>query len=673
MRSDAVGFFWADLPPPKKEKLEKPKRFAPEPVWLKPDYLPGLEEARRFPIEEMHNDEILAAIVSKDKFLYDTEVYENYFCAIFRSYATGKCVVFERHMDGHIDNPNWCDDKKFRWLIKNATIVTFNGINFDLPITALYLDGCETDQLKEAADNIILRGWRAADVLKFHRVAALPVDHIDLIEVAPLFASLKTYGGRLHVPRMQDLPFHPSTVLTKDQIAITRWYCVNDTTSTGFLLKCLEQQIDLRYNLSNEQGIDLRSKSDAQIAEMIIGAEYQRRTGKRARRPEIAPGTTYFYECPYNLRFQTPLMQEVLRTVCRSPFIVGDDGYILLPESVAKLEFVIGETTYQMGDGGLHSKEKSIAHHSDDYWQLIDKDVASYYPMLILKNGYYPEHLGPIFLEIFGGITKRRLQAKADKLKAIADSLKIVINGTYGKLGSKWSIVYAPKLRFHVTLGGQLYLLMLIEALELSGIRVVSANTDGVMVKCPKHLLGLLDQVMKWWEDITGFETEGKNYKALYSRDINNYIAIDEKNEVKHKGAYANPWNDPKENPEKKLHKNPVTTVCIEAVDAFLTNGTPLEETLWHCKDIRKFIRIVSVDGGAVKDGQYLGKSIRWYYSINERGKEMVRAKNGHMVSKSTGGLPCMQLPEEFPQDIDYDWYLAESKKILKAIGATVY
>ncbi|HEY6020964.1 MAG TPA: hypothetical protein VIY48_13995, partial [Candidatus Paceibacterota bacterium] len=407
-----------------------------------------------------------------------------------------------------------------------------------------------------------------------------------------------------------------------------------------------------------------------QIAEAIIGEEYYRRTGQRAQRPTIAAGTVYHYEKPHNLFFQTPLMQSVLDVVTSSPFIVGEDGSVELPPAVAALKFQIGNSVYQMGIGGLHSTEKSVAHVSDEHYQLVDADVESYYPRLILNQRYFPEHLGPVFLEIFGAIVSRRLDAKHQGIKAIADSLKIVINGTFGKLGSIWSIVYGPKLLFHTTVGGQLFLLMLAEALELNGISVVSANTDGIMIKCPRDKLELMRQTLKWWEGVTGFKTEGKNYKGLYSRDINNYIAIDEKGVVKHKGAYANPWDEKGANPEFKLKKNPNTLVCINAVDALLTNGTPIEKTIRECKDITKFTRMQSVKGGAVKDGEFLGKQIRWYYSTEERKKEIIRADNGHKVGASLGGKPAMQLPDHFPDDMDYDWYIGNSERILKSIGA---
>lgn len=665
MRADALGFWWEDKPAEKKVAAEKIKRVAPEPVWLSEDYLPGLDEAKSFPIALMTDDELMIAHAVKDRFLYDIEVYPNYFCAVFRSLATGKAIVFE--MTDFEVRGSW---DKYSWIVRNITLVTFNGINYDIPITALALDGLECDQLKEASDLIIVQQTRPKDVLKHFRVKSLTVDHIDLIEVAPLQAGLKTYGGRLHVPRMQDLPFHPGTALTPDQQKIVLWYCVNDTTSTAFLHQCLADQITLRYDITDQYGIDVRSKSDAQIAESIIGTEYQRLTGSRAKRPQIAPSTVYHYERPRGLAFQTAYMQGLLQLIQSLPFVVGDDGYVSMPKELETFLIEIGNSKYQMGIGGLHSTEKSVAHHSDEDYQLIDADVTSYYPYIILNNGYYPEHLGRVFLTIFAAIVARRVQAKRDGLKAIANALKIVINGTFGKLGSLWSIMYAPKLMFHVTISGQLYLLMLVEALELAGINVVSGNTDGIMIKCPRHLMTTLEEIVQWWQRETGLELETKKYKSLYSRDINNYIAIPEKGAVKMKGAYSNPWSAQSDDPaEKRLHKNPVTTICVEAVVQYLLDRTPLIDTIKTCTDIRKFTRMQAVTGGAVKDGEFLGKTVRWYYA-KDIGGEIVYAKNGHKVGRSEGAKPCLQLPEQFPDDIDYDWYVAEGEKMLKKLAA---
>lgn len=65
---------------------------------------------------------------------------------------------------------------------------------------------------------------------------------------------------------------------------------------------------------------------------------------------------------------------------------------------------------------------------------------------------------------------------------------------------------------------------------------------------------------------------------------------------------------------------------------------------------------------------EYLGKAIRWYYAKNVVG-EIVYAKSGNKVSRSDGAKPMMDLPEEFPTDVDYDWYEKEANKILAEIG----
>src|SRR3546814_14028970 len=57
--------------------------------------------------------------------------------------------------------------------------------------------------------------------------------------------------------------------------------------------------------------------------------------------------------------------------------------------------------------------------------------------------------------------------------KPVADSLKIVINGSFGKFGSKYSILYAPNFLTQTTLTGQLSILLLIEMLEMAGIHEI--------------------------------------------------------------------------------------------------------------------------------------------------------------------------------------------------------
>lgn len=660
MRKDSIGLFWQDLPPEKKAKAEKVVRVPPVPVWLDPGYLPELDEAVAFNVRLMSDSELLAKSQERDLLIMDIECYYNYFLIVFMSNSTGKVVFEEMRADGSINVA------KVKWIIENFTVITFNGNSYDMPMLALALAGLNCAQLKLASDILIVERAYASLVLKVNKVKKLSTDHIDLIEVSPLRASLKIYGGRLHVPRMQDLPFHPSTMLSSDQMAIIRWYCVNDTVNTAFLLASLREELDLRVALSKEYKTDLRSKSDAQIAEAIIVKEVAKINGDRIKAPEIAPGTIYRYEVPKFVSFETPLMKSALSVIANADLVVSDSGSIKLPPEIKSLRLKIGSGVYRMGIGGLHSSEKKVTLHSTAEYKLKDRDVVSYYPNIILNLLLYPKHLGIAFLRVYRTLVAKRLRAKAEKRKTDAGTLKIVINGTFGKLGSMFSDVYAPDLLIQVTISGQLALLMLIERLELAGIRVVSANTDGVVSYIHVSQETLFQDIVKQWERDTRFETEETDYKSLYIRDVNNYIAVKPNNEVKEKGAFANPWAT--NSHTEILKKNPTCTICIEAVEAFLINGVPIAKTITQSQDVRKFITIRTADGGAVKDGVYLGKAIRWYYATDSGG-EIIYAKNGHLVPDSEGAKPLMQLPKTMPLDVDYAKYEARAYKMLESLG----
>jgi hypothetical protein len=300
-----------------------------------------------------------------------------------------------------------------------------------------------------------------------------------------------------------------------------------------------------------------------------------------------------------------------------------------------------------------------VAHFSDEDTVLIDRDVESYYPRLMLNMNMRPGGFGSHFNTVYGGILEDRLAAKRSKDSVKSNSLKIVLNGTFGKTSNRYSTLYSPEFMIRTTLTGQLTLLMLIEALECYGIPVISANTDGIVIKCPRHELEVLNLIVQKWEKHTGLKTEETVYKALYSRDVNNYIAVKEDSGAKAKGVYG----------PVSLSKNPQTPICAEAVINYLTKGLPIDDTVRGCRDISKFLTLRTVTGGAIKDGQPLGKAIRWYYAEGEAGA-IHYATNGNTVPRSEGAKPLMDLPDRLPQDIDYEWYIRECEEILMAVGA---
>lgn len=737
MRADSLGLFWQDIPEVKIRK-EKIKKVPPARVWEQPDFLPYFDEAKEFNVE-LYTDQELVTMVcefwkpeNKEKLIFDIESYWNYFCIGFKGEKSGKIVYFECFDDAAL-TPT--DIAKLDWIIHNFTIISFNGISYDIPILTLALAGNNTSELKRAT-NLIIQGdrengvlpMRPSDILKLYKVKRLKdIDHIDLIEVAPLDASLKIYSGRLHCKRVQDLPYQSETILSPDQKIVVRWYCLNDLENTVLLYRDLEPAIELREQIGIKYGVDLRSKSDAQIAESIIEKEIYLHTGIYPKRPENVEeqiGIAHKYNVPAYIKFNTPNLQWVLNTVRNSYFTVGASGRMVVPDELKDVNIPVGTGLYSFGGGGLHSQESSVTYKADENTEILDRDVRSYYPRIIINLGLYPKHLGEIFLPVYSGIVERRLKAKEEGDILTAETLKITVNGSFGKMGNKYSLLYEPQLVIQTTVTGQLALLMLIERLVLAGFNVVSANTDGVVAIVPKATKDKYEAIIYQWELDTGFETEETSYKALYSRDVNNYIAVKDNNEtklskrVKLKGAYGEP----------DLKKTPQNEICVQAVLLYLLDGTDIASTISSCKDITKFVTLRKVRGGAAKvyapsipehilelgkeqlveqwgyqsvagmwynpetnvkgtldevyeeclekstppgRVEYLGSTCRWYYAHGIEG-EIVIAATGNKVPKSDGAKPIPDMPTEFPNDINLDWYIEESYSILRDIGAII-
>lgn len=647
------------------------------------------------------------AQAAKQVVMCDTECYIDYWLCMFES---GE--YFEAYPGQPLDRYGLAA------VLRKYQIVTFNGMNYDMPLITLALEGYAPDQIKLASDRIIVGG------VPGYQIAQAPdwIDHIDLFNVAPGQASLKMYGGKMHSKTLQDLPIKPDANISPEQRQILREYCRNDFRTTRDLYDAMKSQLALRVDIGAEFGIDVRSKSDPQIAEAVM----KKLLPFKVERPYIEPGSMFYYRPPPWMSFTTPLLQSVFARMTSEPYFVNINGgvspsyantlvdwgdtqvrpgphgdWVKRPEHWKHEIVHIGSTDYNLGIGGLHSQESCVVHVTDETYELNDDDVVSYYPSAILITGIYPQQIGPIFVDIYGDWYNRRLAAKAAGIKKTANSLKTFLNGVFGKLGNMWSIFFAPAELIQVTVTGQLALLMLIEMLELCGVQVVSANTDGIVTKCHRSLTAIRDDVIRHWAMTTGFKTERNAYRMLASRDVNNYVAVYADGTTKLKGAYAPPEPGPSGWP------NPTGQIATDAVVAYITKGVPLEQTIYACTDIRKFVHVRQVKGGGsycpngtvpakttqidmrskvgdlpkdqllvayakyveqrATERVYLGKAVRWYYVKGSKGCIVTPA--GGLVARSDGCRPVMTLPDVLPSDVDFDWYVTEARSMLADLG----
>lgn len=585
--------------------------------------------------------------------ILDCEIYDNYFLCSFLDIGTREVTHFEKFNDCEFDRPALS-----KIMCDNLT-GSFNGNGFDLYIIEYALRGATNKQLKRLCNQLITDkrvGWMVAK--DFDLRINDDWDHVDIMNVAIGQTSLKIYGGRLNAPKLQDLPINPDETLSSQQANIIKHYCINDLETTELMFGDLRKQVDLRVSMSEQYGVDLRSKSDAQIAEAVIKSELHNLTGKDYRRPTNV-ATSVKYRNPKIVNFKSVQLRDILARILRERYAFKDNGQIAVPRWMMSHLVQINNGFYKMGVGGLHSCETQQRVVATANTSLFELDVASYYPAIILQQNLAPANLGAPFLNVYKTIVDRRLKAKREGDKVTADTLKICVNGSFGKFGSKWSSLYAPELLIQTTLTGQLALLMLIERLESERITVVSANTDGVVVHCAKSREDDVARIASQWEAETSFVLERTDYLQLASRDVNNYIAVKPDGSTKGKGIFAS----------RSIGKNPEFLIVYEAVAAFLSNGVPIIETIRQSADITKFIAIRNVTGGAIYNDELLGKAVRFYYSTNSSGQPIRYVKNGNKVPKTDGAIPLMDLPDTFPTDVNFETYISLANGVLEAVG----
>lgn len=190
------------------------------------------------------------------------------------------------------------------------------------------------------------------------------------------------------------------------------------------------------------------------------------------------------------------------------------------------LNVVINGFQFDFGTGGIHGSISNAVFHSNEKTMLVDKDVASFYPNLSIKNRVYPEHLTEKFCDIYEDIyNQRKRYPKGSPENAV---MKLALNGSYGESNNKFSCFYDPKFTMTITVGGQLTLCLLVDMMmqNCNSFKMIMANTDGITYSIDRGEYEKSEEVCKEWMRITKLELEEARYSKMCIRDVNSYLAV---------------------------------------------------------------------------------------------------------------------------------------------------
>lgn len=581
--------------------------------------------------------------MQKQQLFFDTECYPNYFLLVFKDLkGNEECFVK--------DENNVLPVARIRKLLETRQTIGFNSRMYDIPMITYALSGVSNSLLKEMSDRIINESVYNT-LCEYQLWCPKEYDHIDIINVAIGKNGLKMYGARINTPYLQDLPYDPSTSLTQEDKAIIKKYCSNDVDITKNLYLHLKNEIDIRTAINDEYKVDVRSKSDAQIAEVLINKQLVSSKKK-------ITSFEFKYTPPDYIKFNSDNLNNLLVKFTEIEF-KGVAGDKLLEKGIVT-DVIINDVPYSCGIGGLHSKEEARTVFAADDEYIIDIDVVSYYPTIILNNKYCPDNYNTEeFLEFYQKIYDDRIIAKKENNVSKANVYKIILNGSFGKFGDQYSSLYSPKLLIHTTITGQLSILMLIEKLEEYGYNVLSTNTDGITVKVKKDKYDFFRKIVKSWEAKVNFKTEEVRYKSLHNQSVNSYIAIKEDGTLKCKGLFGS----------DDISRNPAIKICKEAIFSYLLDKRKVEDTIMNAKqDPSNFIMVRKCAKGGYWKGEYLGKVVRWYWST--KGEPITNPK-GDKVANTDDAFPIMNMEDKIA-DIHYEKYIIKTYELLETIGIKI-
>lgn len=633
-----------------------------------------------------------------DILCYDIETLKEYFLVVVyipgrgsREFKINKNVnqidAFINFVEKH---------KEFYW-------VGYNNLRFDSQVIEWVLRNHENWHELGSLD-IVAKIYQKAqdvihdanyDVFPEYREQDLSLKQIDLFKIHHYDnknrrVSLKRLEFEMDLENIEEMPIkHDKTNLTNKEIELITEYCHNDVYATyQFYLITIGEtdhplykennQIELRQDIEAEFGIPCMNYSDSKIGDEMIKKFYcqeKKIDYKELPKKGLFRKPFKVKECiaPY-VKFKTKELQDFLTRIRQISLSLQDEF---------KEELHFYGNVYSFMKGGLHTENKPMIFEANDEYEIIDWDVSSYYPAIIINNNQYPGHLGVEFLRGYKTMFDKRLElkplAKKDKkIKGIVGALKLAVNSVYGKSSDMQNWIYDRRLTMFTTITGELSLMMLIEAYELAGINVISANTDGVTIRIRKTLIDKMFEINAWWSSLTKYELERADYQKIIFSTVNDYLAIKTDGEIKKKGDFLTDF---------ELHKNKSARIVPIALEQYFVNNIPIDNTIMSHSNIYDFC----LRQKASKDFHYEGwnrargekkvydKLIRYY--ISNTGEKLLKVKNPNSdstapdVAQVEAGdwlcTVCNYLPKNKDINtagINYQYYIERAQKIIDKI-----
>ena len=479
--------------------------------------------------------------------------------------------------------------KSFYESHKDYLWVGFNSSAYDQWILKSILAGYNPYDMNEHLITKKMKGWQFSDSLRDYKL----YNYDCYLENKGSLKRLEGYmGSSIHE---SSVDFRIDRPLTEDEIKETVKYCRHDVSETIKVFCKRKSEFDALFSLIKLYNLPLEdiTKTKAQCSATVLGAE------------------KHEYDDEWNF----PLEKECIEGIKKYTNVV--DWFSSSESRVpnAELNVIVGGCPCTFAQGGVHGAIKNYFEKG----RFLCADVASLYPSEMIQYNLLSRSAKnkDRYIEIY----HKRLQLKAEGKKKEQAPYKIVLNATYGIQNFKYSPMYDPQRAHRVCFLGQLALLDLSEKVEHLG-QISQLNTDGLYIKinetkgCEEEFYRICED----WEKRYRLNLEFDVVKALYQKDVNNYIEVYEKVDkngnpiIKAKGAMVKDLSE-------LDYDLPIVNFAIRA---YFVYGVPPEKTVQdnnNLIDFQKIYHVSSLYDRALKNCTFSKES----YIKEETGRKNTR------------------------------------------------
>ena len=551
------------------------------------------------------------ALTKQTIYIYDIEVFKKDNLFVFRDYFTKEWTVIHNNLDAL---------RKFYLANRDSLFVGYNSHSYDSNVMRAYLQGKNPFHVSKA----IIESDDRSLVYKMFDTKKTPLFGMDLYQDNRGF-SLKEHSAFMGINiKETDVDFDLDRELTEEEQVLNELYCKNDVLATE---KRFEQNIGMlvaKAAIALYFGLDKMalSMTNANLTAELLWAEKTPDRGDELDK----------YELPEDFEIASETIRQAFMT---DEFEANDKGHASISLDVPRRD-----VTEVLGVGGIHGAKESFIHVGNFH----ARDVGSLYPNTMVLFDYLSRNIPEEKRHIYQMLLDERMEAKYSnkeftEIKGVQIPTKLLINGyklplntKYGAMGAEFNKLYDPRMRLLVCITGQMAMWDLLEKIE-NHATIIQSNTDAhYYIPFSEEDEKAIDDIANDWMKRTGYTLDDDPFKAIFQKDVNNYLAVTSDGKVKFKGAIGLTNG-------LKVSKAIVSNAFINYVVA----GKDYKEFINECDELRQFQMITKTgytfDDTVVRDSkgnEMKAQKVNRTFAIKDPNNavEIFKVKHGAVIEE---------------------------------------